>query len=345
LLQPCSECYRADFTSSSTVSDGKCYFRIHVARGLHPSSELAVILSCSDGSNCPKTLEIRSAASESALSSSKPFLIGNPNQGFCGPEISNSAAFIHSITASSNDSRVQAELLSGAKYWQSDGETGKHWICIELKPGILVSEVGICIDGNDCNYCPDNLGISTAEQSGSFTAEITKHVKCSGKLYVPVLEGNVDPKVRFIKIRVISSDGGAQCKIRGVIVRPLASHQQEIQVQPLNLRSSGMSYVPILPPDFDPSHTVIEVKITAIDDGTGDFRIRGLVARAFVPIEPEYAMIIDRPVDEKVNIKPLNGASQKQVCAPVNMAFGRVVLVGWFCGICLICFCRWRCGI
>jgi hypothetical protein len=89
----------------------------------------------------------------------------------------------------------------------------------------------------------------------------------------------------------------------------------------MNLRSSGMSYVPILPPDFDPSHTVIEVKITDIGSGCGDFRIRGLVARTFVPIEPEYAMIIDRPEGGKVNIKPLQGDSQKQVCASVNVAW------------------------
>lgn len=323
MLRPCSDSYGADFPGSSSKDEGKCYFRIHVAPGQHPSSELAVILSSSDGSNCPKALEIRSAASESALSSSKPFFICDSSvHANIGAEISNSAAYIQTITASSNDSRVQAALLSPiwSQHWESDGSRGQHWICIELKPGIVASQVGICIDESDDSYCPKELGISTAEHIGSFTPEITKQVRASGKCFFPVLEGNVDPKVRFIKIHVIDC-GGCDCKIRGVVVRPLGWQQQEIQVQPLNLRSSGMTYVPILPPDFDPSHTVIEVKVTDIGSGCGDFRIRGLVARAFVPIEPEYAMIIDRPVDEKVNIKPLKGASQKQVCASVNVAW------------------------
>ena len=332
MLRPCSDSYGADFPGSSSSKDeGKCYFRIHVAPGQHPSSELAVILSSSDGSNCPKALEIRSAASESALSSSKSFFICDSSvaANFSADEIANSAAYIQTITASSNESRAQAALLSPiwSQHWQSNGSPGQHWICIELKPGIVASQVGICIDESDSKhgYCPKELGISTAEHTGSFTPEITKQVCASGKCFFPVLEGNVDPKVRFIKIRVIDC-GGCDCKIRGVVVRPLGLQQQEILVQPLNqqplnLRSSGMTYVPILPPDFDPSHTVIEVKVTDIDSGCGDFRIRGLVARAFVPIEPEYAMIIDRPVDEKVNIKPLQGASQKQVCASVNVAW------------------------
>ena len=325
MLRPCSDSYGADFPGGSKA-EGKCFFRIHVAPGHNPSSELAVILSSGDGSNCPKGLEIRSAASESALSSSKPFIISDATgvEYFSDSEISNSAAYIQTITASSNESRVQANLLSSdfSQYWESSGSSGQHWIRIELKPGILASQVGICIDGSDGSYCPKELGISTAEQIASFTPEITKQVCASGKCFVPVLEGNVDPKVRFIKIRVIDS-GGGDCRIRGVIVRPQGRQQQEIEkrVQPMNLRSSGMSYVPILPPDFDPSHTVIEVKITDIDSGDGDFRIRGLVARTFVPIEPEYAMIIDRPEGGKVKIKPLQGDSQKQVCASVNVAW------------------------
>ena len=328
MLRPCSDSYGADFPGSSSKAEGKCFFRIHVAPGHHPSSELAVILSSGDGSNCPKGLEIRSAASESALSSSKPFIISDATsvENFSDSEISNSAAYIQTITASSNESRVQAKLLSSdfSEYWESNGLSGQHWIRIELKPGVLASQVGICINGSDGNYCPTELGISTAEQIASFTPETTKQVHASGKCFVPVLEGNVDPKVRFIKIRVIHSGGGCDCRIRGVIVRPQGWQQQEIEkpVQaPMNLRSSGMSYVPILPPDFDPSHTVIEVKITDIGSGCGDFRIRGLVARTFVPIEPEYAMIIDRPEGGKVNIKPLQGDSQKQVCASVNVAW------------------------
>jgi hypothetical protein len=131
------------------------------------------------------------------------------------------------VTTSSNSGgRHLAPLTNGdwQTYWESSGEQGAHWICVHIKPGICVSDVGILVDSGDDSYCPKVITVradSTMEglRSQSRTRrDYARVVRSGGQFLLQALEGNVDPSIRVVEIGIADS-GGINCKVRGVLVR------------------------------------------------------------------------------------------------------------------------------
>ena len=70
-------------------------------------------------------------------------------------EIEASSNFIDNITSSSSSGMTRSLLSSDWEtFWQSEGQQGTHWICVQLKDGIFAKDVGICVQSDDQSWCP-----------------------------------------------------------------------------------------------------------------------------------------------------------------------------------------------
>jgi hypothetical protein len=148
---------------------------------------------------------------------------GASEQGFEPSEIDASASLIERVLASSNQEHAGRLLFSDLdQFWESSGEQGTHWICLQLKADVVADQVGIVVDTDDDSYCPKVLTVrvaSSAEGLDSATQiELPSFGSSGGKRFLPVLSANEDAHARFIKIGV-KDCGGINCKIRGVIAR------------------------------------------------------------------------------------------------------------------------------
>jgi hypothetical protein len=138
-------------------------------------------------------------------------------------EIDASASLIEHVSASSNSDNARRLLSSDLdRFWESGGEQGTHWICLQLKADVVADEVGIVVDTGDDSYCPKVLTLQVASSADGLASatkrELPSFGSSGGKRFLPVMTANRDANAKFIKIGV-KDCGGINCKIRGVIVR------------------------------------------------------------------------------------------------------------------------------
>ena len=74
---------------------------------------------------------------------------------FTNDEIEASSILVENITSSSSPGSTRFLLSSDwESNWTSEGQQGTHWICIQLKDGIVAKDVGICVQTEDNSWCP-----------------------------------------------------------------------------------------------------------------------------------------------------------------------------------------------
>jgi hypothetical protein len=148
---------------------------------------------------------------------------------FSETEVSESGKFIAKIVASSNQSAA-SDLInasSKARKWQSAGNTGSHFLEIELKPGFVASTVGLVVDTTDESYCPEVITVAVGKNKESLSKCPIQPVQHNfsisgtrGRKFMFALLDNEDPSVRFVRIGVQRClSNGQDTVIRGIIVR------------------------------------------------------------------------------------------------------------------------------
>ena len=189
----------------------------------------------------PSTPEVPSAFYAQGINVSKAEVEAAEKAGkakFTADEIPASAEFIASIVPSSastasglsgSASNLTKAGMSTSSYWQSAGPTGSHTLTIELQPGVTAGTIGLVVDPGDDSYCPAELTVSVAENAQALSkspVHIVPHNFAVGRPqgFLFALLGNEDPKIRFVRIGIKKCvSGGQDCRVRGIIVRPLAA--------------------------------------------------------------------------------------------------------------------------
>ncbi|XP_048588290.1 E3 ubiquitin-protein ligase HECTD3-like isoform X2 [Nematostella vectensis] len=72
--------------------------------------------------------------------------------------------YVDGIEVSSEDSSKDC-LTDGdpVTYWESDGNQGRHWVRLSIKPGVIIKRLYIELDARDDNYMPYRIIISGGE--------------------------------------------------------------------------------------------------------------------------------------------------------------------------------------
>ena len=76
------------------------------------------------------------------------------------------------------------------RYWESQGPSGTHWICVEMQPDVYIEELCLLPQGSD-SYRPATLTIGVSNDGGpedadSFTTVST--INCNHEPKITVLE-------------------------------------------------------------------------------------------------------------------------------------------------------------
>lgn len=124
---------------------------------------------------------------------------------------------IRTLSVSSRENWATRLVDGSGKYWQSCGALGKHWIRLEMLPGILVHSLKIVIDPQDSSYTPSLIGISVGDCFTNLVELVTITPKAIDttlvllydiKEYYPCLEisikqcrnGGIDCKIHSLQI-------------------------------------------------------------------------------------------------------------------------------------------------
>ena len=152
---------------------------------------------------------------------------------FSEAEVSESGKFVAKIVASSNQSAASDLINASSKdrKWQSSGNTGSHFLEIELKTGFVASTVGLVVDTKDESYCPEVITVAVAKDKESLSKCLIQPIQHNfsisgtrGRKFIFALLDNEDPSVRFVRIGVQKCvSNGQDTVVRGIIVKSCAS--------------------------------------------------------------------------------------------------------------------------
>ncbi len=160
---------------------------------------------------------------------------------------------------SSGNGPVVLTDLDPQTYWQSSGQSGTHFIELELNWPMHIEEFGIIVDEIDDSYCPKLVRL--------FTTDLTSKTQDLGSRSIPpgikagpkaiVLSRKSSTCVSAIKV-LVEDSGGRDCRIRGVFVRGatfefydhvVLSNSVGIDTANLNLKNGATGIVICTPYD------------------------------------------------------------------------------------------------
>ena len=102
------------------------------------------------------------------------FLLAHEEKNLMGGT-SKTGNHISSIEVSSESSQ-KGHLIDGMNetYWESNGETGQHWIKLSMKPGVVLEGIALLVDREDESYLPRVVVVKTVDQRGTRQEVIRK---------------------------------------------------------------------------------------------------------------------------------------------------------------------------
>ncbi|KAL2717183.1 E3 ubiquitin-protein ligase HERC2 [Vespula squamosa] len=122
---------------------------------------------------------------------------------------------IRTLSVSSRDMYAPRLVDGSGRYWQSCGSQGKHWIRLEMMPGILVHSLKITVDPQDSSYVPSVIAVNAGDSFSCLVELATISVRNTDTI-VTLLQ-DVKEYYPCIEIAIKQCrNGGIDCKIHGL---------------------------------------------------------------------------------------------------------------------------------
>ncbi|XP_068082847.1 E3 ubiquitin-protein ligase HERC2 [Anabrus simplex] len=124
---------------------------------------------------------------------------------------------IKTLNVSSRETWAHRLVDGSGNYWQSCGSQGKHWIRLEIQPGILVHSLSMVVDPLDSSYMPSLVIVSGGDSFSSLTELSTINIRSSDTV-VPLLS-DAKEYLACIEIAIKQcKNGGIDCKIHALSI-------------------------------------------------------------------------------------------------------------------------------
>lgn len=124
---------------------------------------------------------------------------------------------VKAMTVSSNESNAHFLIDGTRSAWQSCGPRGKHWIRLELHPGILIERLWMTVDPADSSYMPSLIIVSGGPCLTWMSELRTIHVESTDSQITLLSE--MREYYRFIEIGVRECRSfGIDCKVHGLSI-------------------------------------------------------------------------------------------------------------------------------
>ncbi|XP_015429351.1 PREDICTED: LOW QUALITY PROTEIN: E3 ubiquitin-protein ligase HERC2 [Dufourea novaeangliae] len=121
---------------------------------------------------------------------------------------------IRTLSVSSRENWA-TRLLDSGRYWQSFGLQGKHWIRLEMFPGVLVHSLKILVNPQDGSYMPSLIGVSVGDSFSRLVELATISVRHTDTSVL--LLHDTKEYYPYIEITIKQCrNGGIDCKIHGL---------------------------------------------------------------------------------------------------------------------------------
>jgi len=105
-----------------------------------------------------------------------------------------------------------------ATYWESDGNHGRHFIKIFMKPGVIIQQLFLGVDPNDDNYMPYRVVVNGMTESGVMIMLKDTFIETAVASDVVILE-NAPEFYKMVEIKIKEcKDEGIDCRVHSVKV-------------------------------------------------------------------------------------------------------------------------------
>ncbi|XP_020707195.2 E3 ubiquitin-protein ligase HERC2 isoform X3 [Athalia rosae] len=168
--------------------------------------------------------------------------------------IENWSRCISTLSVSSRETWANRLVDGSGKYWQSCGSKGKHWIRLEMLPGILIHSLKITVNPEDSSYMPSVILVSAGDSFSSLL-ELTTITVRNADTVVTLIQ-DLREYYACIEISIKQCrNGGIDCKIHALhivgrkkifenqlatSVSFLASDWEAVQEQPTTQRTGDV---------------------------------------------------------------------------------------------------------
>ncbi|XP_015510519.2 E3 ubiquitin-protein ligase HERC2 [Neodiprion lecontei] len=129
--------------------------------------------------------------------------------------IENWSKCIRTLNVSSRETWATRLVDGSGKYWQSCGSQGKHWIRLEMLPGILIHSLKMTVNPEDSSYMPCLIVVSAGDSFASLLELATITVRNTDKIVTLIQDLREYYPCIEISIKQCRN-GGIDCKIHGL---------------------------------------------------------------------------------------------------------------------------------
>ncbi|XP_054929802.1 E3 ubiquitin-protein ligase HERC2 isoform X6 [Dermacentor andersoni] len=124
---------------------------------------------------------------------------------------------VKALTVSSSESNANCLIDGTRSAWQSCGPRGKHWIRLEMHPGILIERLWMTVDPADSSYMPSLIVVSGGPCLTWMSELRTIHVESTDSQITLLSE--MREYYRFIEIGIRECRSfGIDCKVHGLSI-------------------------------------------------------------------------------------------------------------------------------
>uniref|UniRef100_A0A672I774 E3 ubiquitin-protein ligase HECTD3-like n=1 Tax=Salarias fasciatus TaxID=181472 RepID=A0A672I774_SALFA len=224
---------------------------------------------------------------------------------------------VRSIGVSSNETYSDPRYLTDADvdtYWESADKSGKHWIRLEMRRGVVVKKMMLSVNMDDQNLMPKKITIHGGGKHLKKLNEVDVDETVTGEVcvlqdmacHLPVIEIRIEECV----------DNGTDVRIRGLSIT--SSREKDLGVNADEFRSSKLVRYPRLlsvPPDVlyhralliqrfvHLLDSVLPYLVPAWNYSLGDFsKIKSI--KQFLPLSKRRAELIAQSLQDSETPEP-----------------------------------------
>eukprot|EP00117_Sycon_ciliatum_P032866 scpid37872/ scgid25406/ E3 ubiquitin-protein ligase HECTD3; HECT domain-containing protein 3 len=132
--------------------------------------------------------------------------------------------YLVQLRASSENDEAQTLMDGGLDtYWESDGNTGKHWLRLHVKAGVVVRRLSLFLDEDDGNFLPQVVEVAVGNALDSLS--VCKTVEADVPQEEMTVLENASQPYRYIELRIKKCfSDGVDTRIRGIKLVPAVVH-------------------------------------------------------------------------------------------------------------------------